>query len=351
MNIRGPCNTLLGYGAVTFNILKAMVESGVSIAFWPIGQPQITTNDHELVRNTIQNQSDYDDTAPSFLVWHEFNLAERIGRGKHTALTFFEVNELDQRRQHHMKSVDLLFVASNWAKDICEKYGISATVLPMGVNRSIFFEDHTKRLDDKVIFLNIAKIEYRKGHDFLIRAFDAAFSESDNVELWMCWNNPFLSSEETKSWERLYKSAKLGDKVKFVGPFASDYELASCIQQADCGIFPTRAEGFGLPILQCMSCGLDIITTDYSAQTEFSSEENSYLIHIDKFEPCYDAKWFFGNGTWAELGSDQLEQCVEYMRGIAVRKGLTLNAAGIQTAKNFSWSNTAKEIKRCLDSI
>ena len=39
-----------------------------------------------------------------------------------------------------------------------------------------------------------------------------------------------------------------------------------------------RAEGFGLTLAQAMSLGKPVVATGYSANTEFMSEENGYLV-------------------------------------------------------------------------
>jgi glycosyltransferase involved in cell wall biosynthesis len=113
----------------------------------------------------------------------------------------------------------------------------------------------------------------------------------------------------------------------------------------DCGIFPSRAEGWNLELLEMMSCGKHVIATDYSAHTEFCTQENSLLVTIEEKETAYDGKWFTGNcGEWAKLGDNQVEQMVVHMRDIHKRKqsdSLGINKGGVATAKKFSWSNSA----------
>ena len=62
--------------------------------------------------------------------------------------------------------------------------------------------------------------------------------------------------------------------------------------QTDCGIFPSRAEGWNLELLEMLACIKSVITTHYSAHTEFCDDVNSDLVEIKETELAYDGKWF-----------------------------------------------------------
>ena len=85
------------------------------------------------------------------------------------------------------------------------------------------------------------------------------------------------------------------------------------MSKADCGIFPSRAEGWNLDMLEMMALNKSIITTNYSAHTEFCNKDNSFLIDISETEPANDGKWFFGQGNWAKIGEEQ-------KRGITIQR-------------------------------
>jgi glycosyltransferase involved in cell wall biosynthesis len=93
-----------------------------------------------------------------------------------------------------------------------------------------------------------------------------------------------------------------------------------------------------------MAAGKHVVTTDYSAHTEFCTKENSGLVTIEDVEPAVDGKWFFGQGNWAKLGEHEVwDLSMKMMKFILDKKG-SLNQAGIETANRFSWDNTARKI-------
>jgi glycosyltransferase involved in cell wall biosynthesis len=120
------------------------------------------------------------------------------------------------------------------------------------------------------------------------------------------------------------------------------------MSQTDCGVFPARAEGWNLELLEMMACGKHVIATNYSAHTQFCSSSNCNLIEIDNLETAYDGVFFLGDkGLWAELANPQKDQIITHMKNIHRTKqtgGLPINNAGVDTAKKFSWENSAKEV-------
>ena len=196
------------------------------------------------------------------------------------------------------------------------------------------------------------KWEVRKGHDVLAQCFNAAFGHSDDVELWMMCHNPFYSAEQQQQWEKLYKDSPLGDKIRIIPRQKTHTDVYNIMKQTDCGVFPARAEGWNLELLEMMACGKHVIATEYSAHTEFCNDKNCNLISIDNLEPAQDGVWFHGQGMWASLGNNQLEQIVNHMRRIHKEKQENLlesNIDGIYTAKEFSWKNSAEKFIKGLE--
>lgn len=83
-----------------------------------------------------------------------------------------------------------------------------------------------------------------------------------------------------------------------------------------------------------------MITTNYSAHTEYCTPLNSYLIDIDKLVIAKDDHFFkSGFGKWADLGRHQTEQMIEHMRYV-YKNNIRHNPDGLQTAKVYTWANT-----------
>ena len=349
INVIGPINTL-GYGYTTLNIVKQLSPD---VAWWPIGPIDVTTEqDAQIVQAALDRKNMFDQDAPCVRIWHQNDMSQFVGRGKRIGFPIFELDEFDTIEKHHLNSVDKLFVCSQWAKDVClNNLTLPAEnihVVPLGVDLSIF-QPTTTPQNGKTIFFNCGKWEIRKGHDVLCKAFNAAFSEMDDVELWLMCDNPFLQREQTEQWKNLYRREKLGHKVRFISRVQTHEEVYNIMSKVDCGVFPARAEGWNLELLELMACGKQVIATNYSAHTEFCTNDNALLINVDHTEQAYDGVWFHGNkGRWASHNDHSFTQLVSHMKTVHNLKTSgqdIINNSGIQTAQRFTWENTGKAVR------
>jgi len=351
INLFCPINGT-GYGITSFNITKALHSIGLDLTLFPIGD-QIgvnSDNDLKLIQSLIAKNSAFPYNAPCIKIWHQYDLASRIGNGHYYVFPFFEIDTLQKKEIHNINYADYIFVASHWAKTVLEDNGIVKPiyVAPLGVDTDIFKEPNRIRMEyDNYVFFHVGKWEHRKAHDILLQAFDRAFTQNDNVELRLLPYNPFLSEEETNYWFDLVDKCKLKNKIRIFGRLKTQYELAEFMFYGDCGVFVSRAEGWNNEIIESMAMNKPVIVTNYSAHTEYCNTNNAYLVNVQSTEPANDGKWFNGEGNWAKLAENELEQTVNHMRFV-YKNHIDSNPPGVETARKYSWNNTANIIQYTL---
>jgi len=363
LNFLGFITPNTSYGICSLEIVKSLFENDVEVSIFPLNNiykeeelliQKIYKEDTNLFVRGVQNSKlHFDINAPSIRLCHQNMLAEHVSRKLRIGFPIFECTKFKDDELQHLRSQDKLFVTSSWARDIILDNNISVPVdvVSLGVNRNIFNEsvDPVIPKTKTTKFINIGKWEYRKGHDILIEAFNKAFTKNDDVQLVMMPHNFFLTKEEESYWLQKYYNSPLGNKINIIGRVETPEQVASVIASCDCGVFPYRAEGFCLPLLDCMSMGLHTIATNYSAPTQYIDEPTTNLIDVDDFEVANDNKWFKGNvGGWANLGESQLDQLIHHMRTIHKLKQnglLTKNEVGIQKSLSYTWDQTTRWIK------
>lgn len=341
-----------GYGITSFNIYKSL-RKNLDITLFPIGNIVTDDNSHtQYIIEDINKQISFTNSAACLKIWHQFDLASRIGNGKYGALTFFETDKLKPIEIQMINNLDFVFVASEWAKKVLIDNNITIPIhiSRLGIDPEIFNEsvNNTVKKEDKYVFINIGKWEIRKGHDILVELFNEAFTTQDNVELWMLNHNPFLNEHETQAWTQLYSKSKLSDKIKILPRVSTHQKLAQLIALSDCGIFPARAEGWNNEVPEMFALNKPVILTNYSAHTEYANKDNAFLINIDELVPAVDDKFFDGYGNWANFSDNQYEQAISHMRYV-YHNNIRTNPKGLETAKTLTWDNTADSILRILN--
>ncbi len=107
-------------------------------------------------------------------------------------------------------------------------------------------------------------------------------------------------------------AAELRRRGADVRGYVPKQELVRLYQQAACLVFPSRYEGFGLPVVEAMACGTPVVAAPEPALQEVAGD--------------------------AAIFTDDLAEGVR--RALADRA--RLSAAGRERAKRFSWRETAR---------
>lgn len=351
INVCAPVNDL-GYGTVGRNLVKALYAVGADPALFPIGNAVVPNDELELFQKAAEKAKFYNCHAPSFRLWHAWDLSQHPTKGRRSAATFFELDTLKLEEVYQLNQMDQVFAFGNWAKDVMRKNGVTSSIeaIHCGVDRNLFSEKPLPA-GGPTRFINAGKWEIRKGHDILLQAFLRAFGPEDDVELVMLCDNPFLSPEETNEWVSYYKNSPLGNKVRIPMRLQTHKEVADLFATCHCGVFPSRGEGWNLEALELLSMGRHVIATPVTAHTDYLNSENSILVPVGDKDKAYDGKWFFGQGNWYQLNDITIETLANAMKTMhRLRQDgvMGLNEVGIETAKKLSWENAARKICETL---
>ena len=120
------------------------------------------------------------------------------------------------------------------------------------------------------------------------------------------------------------RSLGLEDAVRFTG-FVDDADLPAVYSGAALFVFPSLHEGFGLPLLEAMACGVPVVTSNISSMPEVAGDA---AVLVDPRDT---------DGLAAAIA--------RLLRDEALRD--RLREAGIARARQFSWEATAR---RTLDA-
>ena len=157
------------------------------------------------------------------------------------------------------------------------------TVVHHGIN-PLFFE--TTSLDaaavlsknsvQKPFVLAVGRIEQKKNSVGLVKAFTRAVELGYKGSL-VFVGKPGFGYDEV---EQVIKKSPVKNSITII-PWLETPELVGLLRQADALVFPSMAEGFGLPVLEAMASGVPVIASDLPVLREVGGNAAKYVLPTD----------------------------------------------------------------------
>ena len=280
-------------------------------------------------------------------------------KGKNILWAIFESDLLPRQYIAMLLKADLVWTPSKWAKKVLVANGLpqeKIEVVPEGIDHYIF-HPFERNINDSGYyrFLALGKYEQRKGYDQLLEAFRKAFSTNPKVELLI--KADFFSDDERADTELQNKIKNIGlNNIKIIKGAIDAKDLLVLYSYADGFVLPSRAEGWGLTLVEAIACGLPTATINYSGQTEFLSKIPDLYLQIKHklvpiVDPIFQSHWASDNGNygnWAEADTDDLAaQMLDMVNSQAKWSEYALRASAIIRAE-FNWS---KAVDIAIESL
>jgi glycosyltransferase involved in cell wall biosynthesis len=280
--------------------------------------------------------------------------------GRRVLWWFFESDRLPRKWLEDIQVYDRIWAPSPWARDVLLDHGLAAgrvQVVESGVNTRVFTPAAVAHAG--FVFLQVGKYERRKSQDETIAAFSAEFPPGayPHVQLWLKADFPIFPERR----EDLVRKVAHDARIRVLSGELSDEEMARIYNQADAFVFPSKAEGFGLPCLEALACGLPVIATSVSAQSVFLEPVAGRFIPVETergpiVDPDYErfyAAEYRGEafGQWALPSIDSLRRGMrEVYENLPAWKLKAAEAARV-VADGFSWDVIAARALTALREL
>ncbi len=225
-------------------------------------------------------------------------------------------------------------------------------VMPLGVNPDYFNPlIRSYRPTERFTFLSVFEWGERKAPEILLRAYDRAFSKHDDVLLILKVSNRDPSVDVSAAIGALNLRADGAPIALLYNHDLPAHQLGSLYRSADCFVLPTRGEGWGLPILEAMACGLPVIATKWSAHTEFVSEDTAYPIEVRRLVAAEAKCPYYDGWRWAEPDEGHLVHLLRHVYEHREEAALKGKRASAEALSRWTWRHAAERIKSRLLAI
>jgi glycosyltransferase involved in cell wall biosynthesis len=255
---------------------------------------------------------------------------------------------------------------SSWCTDVLQNCGLhDATTVIQGVDPLTFHPSFAQKeyLHDRFIIFSGGKLELRKGHDLVVRAYKSLQDRHAGVMLVCSWHNLWEHSLATIGASPHVKfQLRRGDTVTNTKSFLADNGIdldrvcvlplrpnevmARVYQNTDIGLFPNRCEGgTNLVLMEYMACGKPVIAGYSTGHRDIVNDQNALLLHpAHKIKVSLDSH---SNAEWDDYNVDDVVDRLEWayqhrdqLRPLAHQAGEDLS--------RYTWKRTADQFLELL---
>jgi glycosyltransferase involved in cell wall biosynthesis len=217
-----------------------------------------------------------------------------------------------------IKRADKIITVSNYSKNEIQRYYSKAKdkieVIYLGVNKDFKKLDYIKK-KNQIVF--VGSMNKRKNIVGVLKSFELLDLKDYKLLLIGNFSSNFDIDEETK---QLIEKAKQNPNIEFKKN-VNNNDLIKIYNQSKLFLFPSFYEGFGLPVLEAMSCATPVVCSSSSSLPEVGGDAVVYC-----------------NPNSIEDIKEKINQVItnEELQKEMIEKGL-------KRAKMFSWEKSAKE--------
>lgn len=268
--------------------------------------------------------------------------------------TMLETTGIPKEWVRQCNLMDEVWVPSSFNVETFRNSGVKVPIhiIPLGIDPD-YYSPNVKsyKKHDKYTFLSVFEWGERKAPELLLKAYSKAFSKKDNVLL-LC---KVINNDGSINVQEEIKKLQLPDEgpeiIFLYNTKFSDYDMPTLYRSADCFVISTRGEGWGMPILEAMACGLPTIATNWSSQVDFFNEANGYPIDVKRLVDANAKCPYYDGFQWADPSEEHMIERMRYVydhQEEAAQKGYK---ASVEVRQKWTWEMAAKKIICRLDEI
>lgn len=218
---------------------------------------------------------------------------------------------------------DFFFAPSNIVRESLEFCGAKAEqifIIPYGVKLEAFPKREKAPAGDTLKLIYVGQVTHRKGIHHLLNVIDQFNSDSVSLKLVGTYSES----------ENFVQKAKNKKNIEFCG-FKTHDELLGLYQESDAFIFPTLGEGYGLVVLEAMSAGIPVLSSDHAGGNDPIIDYHNGIV--------------FRAGDESDL-YEKIQWCIENKEQL---KAMGENAN--VTVQDFTWDTYYERICKATEQI
>lgn len=203
-------------------------------------------------------------------------------------------------------------VSHEFANFLKIKFNQPFTYLPNVVDTEFFVPGTFQK--ENYTFINVAILDKRKKQKMLIESFFKAFHGQKKYKLIIVGDG-----EQKEVLQNTIKNLDIGDQVKLFGK-ATREQIREILNNSNCFVLSSEYETFGIVLIEAMSCGIPVISTNSNGPLSIITDDKLGIICENSFESLSNA---LKEITAKEYDSDFIRKyCIDNYSVKAIEKKL-----------------------------
>lgn len=187
-------------------------------------------------------------------------------------------------------SADELWTPSNFSKQAFINSGIpeeKVHVIPNGINPDLFKPDGetlSLKTEKRFKILYVGGTIHRKGADILLNTYAKIFTKDDDVCLVIkdFGKDSFYQNQTAQALISKIQANENSPEILYLTDTLKEDDIAALYRSCNLFVAPYRGEGFSLPTLEAMACGLPVVVTQGGPTDDFVKEGLGFFIQSEK---------------------------------------------------------------------
>jgi hypothetical protein len=290
-------------GQCAHSIAREFYKKELSPPIFHIGQPDNSSQIKDegfqkwIIENSINSDALHNRNNPIIKLWHIQNSLESFSKNQ-SLYTFYELDSPTKQEINVLKNQNVVFFPSDHFTNMFKSFGVNAITAPIGFDSVHFKERQIKFNDQRICFGLAGKLEKRKHHLKVLRAWAKKYGNKPGIFLNCAIFNHFIPKEQQVAMIGQALEGKKYYNINFIDWCDTNEKYNTFLNANNIILAMSGGESYGVPEFTSVALGKHCVGLHAHGYKQWMNQENSTIVYPSGILPAYDGLFFKEGGAY-----------------------------------------------------